>query len=137
MSSGLVCLFWNWKALKWQTNEDFAVNGGTTLGVQWFFTPPFVSASGKGFVHDRVMKFEYEMLEVMTPDGTGYSKETIWVGSKIDPPAVELQTDTPSQMPFVEIQDATETKTTRAWFIPTHNPRYARGADSTEEPPIS
>lgn len=130
-SSRLVQLFWNWRDQKWQDTEDFAVNGGSTLGVQWFFLPPFVTHKGGGkFTHHRVMKFDYQILKVLTSQGSGYTESEIWVGSKITPPVVDLLTDAPSQMPYVMLSDPTETQTAPAWFIPAQNPRYSRGSDS-------
>ena len=129
--SALVQLYWNWRAQAWQDTEDYSYNGGSTLGVQWFMPPPFVEhVGGNKFRHLRVMKFSYEMLEVMTPDGTGYRKETIWIGEKISPPSLPRETDQPTKMPFVTLQDPTETQSTKAFFVPVNNTRVCRGADA-------
>lgn len=58
----------------------------------------------------------------------------IWVGEKISPPQLTLETDKNSQMPYVVGKDDTESFDLTFWFTPCPHPRFARGI--SEQPPI-
>lgn len=125
---GLILLYWNFREHKWVDKEDFAVNSGSTHGMQWFCIPNGLSYKGNNiFYENRRYKMVLQHADVQGyVDHNGHrdledgkTVKEFWMAEPLqERPELQLLTDSHSQLPFCKGSNPEGTDMNIFWFVP-------------------